>query len=105
MATKIGQRRKAHLYIKEWMDARGLSDEKVANRVGVARETIYRWHNEQHRLNPEKIAQLADALDMEPAEFYRPPGRQSLDAMVQNVPDDVQAMAVDIVARLVGKAS
>ena len=103
MATKIGQRRKAHLYIKEWLDHRGLSDERAANRLGVARETVYRWRTDQTRLDPEKLARLASALDMEPQEFYRPPGQPSLDAMLADAPDELRATAADIVRRLVGK--
>lgn len=103
MATRIGQKRKLHLYVKEWMDHRGLSDERVANRLGVARETIFRWRTEQHRLNPEKLAQLAAALDMEPQEFYRPPGQVSLDALLVGAPDDLRDTAVDIVKRLVSR--
>ena len=105
MVTKIGQRRRAHLYIKEWMDHRGMSDEKAASRLGVARETVWKWRTQPARLNPEKLQGLAAILDMEPQEFYRPPDRPSLDAMVANAPDDVQAMAVDIVRRLVGRSS
>jgi len=48
---------------------------------------------------------LASALDIEPEEFYRLPGRRSLDALVKNAPDHLQEMAVDIVQRLLGKAS
>lgn len=103
MVSRIGNKRRLHLYVREWMEHRGLSDEKVANRLGVARETVYRWRTEQHRLNPEKLAQLAHALDMEPQEFYRPPGQVSIDAMLVGAPDDLRETAVDIVKRLVSR--
>jgi transcriptional regulator with XRE-family HTH domain len=103
MATRIGQKRRLHLYIREWMEHRGLSDERLANRLGVARETVYRWRTEQHRLNPEKIAQLASALDCEPQDLYRLPSRPSLDAMVAGAPDELQAMVADVVRRMVGR--
>lgn len=104
MATRIGQRRRAHLYIDEWMEKRGLSDEKLADRVGVARETVWRWRNQQHRLNPDKIAVLAEALDIEPQELWRPPSRPSLDAIMKDASDDLHETAADIVARLVKRA-
>jgi transcriptional regulator with XRE-family HTH domain len=105
MVTRIGQRRRHHLYIKEHMDALGISDERAANRIGVARETVYRWRTEPTRLNPDKLAQLAEALDIEPQDFYRIPGKPSLDAIVRDAPEEVRETAVDIVRRLVGKAS
>jgi hypothetical protein len=105
MVTRIGPRRPRRLYVKEWMDFKGLSDEQVGNRLDRARETIWRWRTEQHRLNPEKLAELASALDIEPQDFYRPPQRPSLDAIVESAPDDLRNTAIDIVRRLVGKAS
>ena len=105
MVTTIGQRGRAHLYIKEWMDHREMSDERVASRLGVARETVWKWRTQPTRLNPGKLQALAAVLGIEPPDFYRPPSRPSLDAMVAEAPDDVQAMAVDIVRRLVRRGS
>lgn len=97
---------RAHLYIDEWFAARGLNDEKVGNRIGRDRATVFRWRKEQHRLNPEKIAELASALDLEPSELWRPPASgPSLDAMVIDSPPETQAMIADIVRRMAGKAS
>lgn len=105
MVTRIGQRRRAHLYVAEWLEHRGLSDEKAAGRLGIDRVTVWKWKTQPGRLNPEKIAALASILDIEPEELFRPPSRPSLDAMVKNQPESVQAMAADIVRRLIGKAS
>lgn len=103
VTTKIGRRRKLHLYIKEWMDERGLSDEVLGNRMGVDRATVWRWRTQQHRLNPEKIAALAEAMNLESEDFYRPPSRPSLDSLVANVPEELHKTALDIVRRLVGR--
>lgn len=107
MATGRGIRRGArgHLYIEEWFQERGLNDEKVGNRIGVDRATVFRWRKEQHRLNPEKIATLAAALDVEPEDLWRPPARRSLDALVKNSSDEVINMAFDIVKRMAGGRS
>ncbi len=105
MVTRIGQRRRAHLYIKEWLDYRGLSDEKAAGRLEVSRETVWKWRTQQGRLTTDKMASLASILDIEPEELYRPPSRPSLDAMVKDAPDDVQSMAADIIRRLVGRGN
>ena len=96
---------RAHLYIEEWFKERGLNDEKVGNRIGVDRATVFRWRKEQHRLNPEKIAALAVALDIEPEQLWRPPARRSLDALVKDSPADVVEMAFDVVKRMAGGKS
>lgn len=109
MVTRIGKKRRLHLYIQEWMENRGLSDEQLGLRMGVARATVWRWRSEQHRLNPEKIEALARALDLEPQDLWRPPsepilpGRPSLDEMIKDAPEDLQNTATDIVRRLVSR--
>lgn len=107
MATRIREGSRFHLYITEWFEERGLNDEQVANRLDppVDRATVFRWRKEQHRLNPEKIGKLAHALDLEPEELYRPPGRPSIDAILRDADDNTRDMAADIVRRMVGKAS
>jgi len=59
----------------EWREHIGLSVQSVAGRVETSRETIWRWENEQHRLNPGKIGAYAVALGIEPAQLFRPPDR------------------------------
>lgn len=108
MATNIRKGARVHLYITEWFDAKDLNDEKVGNRLGVDRATVFRWRKEQNRLNPAKIAALASALEIEPEDFWRPPpppdAPPSLDKLVEGAPDNIRAMAVDIVRRMAGKA-
>jgi transcriptional regulator with XRE-family HTH domain len=102
MATTIYGKRRGHLFVAEWMEHRELSDEKLANRLGVDRVTVTRWRNQQHRLNPDKIAAIAVALDLEPEALFRPPsGRPSLDALLRDAPAELQDTAADIVKRLV----
>lgn len=103
MATdRIGQRRRAHLYIDEWFEFRGLNDAKVGQRLGLDRTTVWKWRTNPNRLDPGKMEALAGALDIEPAELYRPPSRPSLDAIAADYPDDLQQKAAEIV-RLLGK--
>jgi transcriptional regulator with XRE-family HTH domain len=102
MVPRIGRKQKSHLYIKEWMEARGLSDQKMADRIGVERPTITRWRTEQHRLNPEKIAAIAAALDIEPAELWRPPHRPSVDALLRDADDATLQRAAEVVRLIAG---
>lgn len=110
MATGIRKGARVHLYITEWMEKRGLNDEKLGLRFDpkVDRTTVWRWRTEQHRLNPAKIAALAKALDLTPQELWRPPPKDdqpSLDAMVEAATPELRATVTDVVKRLMGKAS
>jgi len=102
MVTTIYGKRRGHLFVAEWMEHRELSDEKLAGRLGVDRVTVTRWRNQQHRLNPDKIAAIAAALDIDCAQLFRPPSaRPSLDAPLRDAPAELQDTAADIVKRLV----
>ena len=103
MVTKIRKGNRTHLYIEEWMAARELSDETLANRLDTSRTTVWRWRTQQHRLNPEKIAQLAAALNLEPQDLWRPPARAerpSVDALLRDASDEIVQKAVELVAIL-----
>src|ERR1700761_4330980 len=76
------------LYIKEWIDHLHLSDKLVGERLGTSDVTVYRWRTEQHRLDPDKQAALAEALGLkDAAALWYPPGRESIDAMLKDASD------------------
>jgi transcriptional regulator with XRE-family HTH domain len=102
--TNMATKKRAQLPLTEWFKYRKVNDEKVGELIGVDRATIFRWRKEQHRLNPDKIAALAKALDVEPEELWRHPNRRSLDVLVKDASDNVVSMAFDIVKRMVGGA-
>ena len=106
MATKIRRGARLHLYIAEWRENRGLSIETLAGKLDVDRTTAWRLETGRRRPTPGRTAQIAKALDIEPADLWRPPdSRPSLDAMARGVPDDVFQTVVDIVQRLTRRAS
>src|SRR4051812_33171596 len=72
MATtpRIGRRQRAHLYIDEWFEERGVNDAKVAAKLDLDRTTVWKWRTNPSRLDPGKMQALADALDIEPEELY-----------------------------------
>lgn len=96
MVTRIRKGARTHLYIEEHQEARGLSDEKLGNRLDVSRQTIHRWKREQWRLDPLKMAALAEALDLEgPQDLYRPPTRPSIDAIMMDAPQSLYDAMVE----------
>lgn len=112
MVTSIGtNQRRRHLYLLEWRDYLGLSDETIGNRLDKDRATIWRWMNEQHRLNPDKIASLAAAMNLEPEQLWHhppakddPPPLPSIDAEVQGIDPDDHKTLLDMARRLARRA-
>jgi plasmid maintenance system antidote protein VapI len=103
MVTTIRKGTRPHLYIEEWMQYKGVSDTVLANRLGRARETIYRWRKDQRKLTPEKQADLAEALGIEPGDFWQPPGRPDLNALARDLDDEQHETVQIMVRRLAGR--
>jgi transcriptional regulator with XRE-family HTH domain len=104
MVTRIRKNAKLHLYIEEWMENRGLNDGGLGSRMGVSATTVWRWRNEQHRLDPPKIAAIANALDLEdPRDLFRPPTRPGIP--LDELGDDDYRTVRDLANRLARKAS
>lgn len=101
MAT-IRKGARLHYYIKEWIDHLGLSDQDVANRMGLSsRTSVWKLYTEQQRLSPAKVARIADALDRHPNELLFPPDVPSLDALAEGASDTQRAgMVADIMNRM-----
>lgn len=105
MVTKIYQSRPRRLFIQEWQDKWDISPETMASRLGIARESYYRILRETHRINTERLEQLAEAMGhhMTPQDFYRPPERPSIDALLENADDDTRETVFDLARRLTNK--
>lgn len=95
------KRVKRRLFLKEHREAHGVSATIMGEKLGIERESVYRLEREPWRMNSDKQAEFAHALGIEPEDLWRAPGTTSLDAIVKSAPDDVRAMAADILRRLV----
>lgn len=82
MATRIRKSARQHLYIKERMDQATppLTDERLGQRMGKSATTVWRWRTQQHRLNPDKIAALAEALGCKPQALWELPSEAGADS-------------------------
>lgn len=101
MPPRIGPRKPVRVFLAEWREDLGLSQQDVGNRIEppVDKGTVSRWENAKPGgLSLGVIAAYAEALGRSAAEMYRPPdNRPSLDAMASDLPlDEVEKVAGDI---------
>jgi transcriptional regulator with XRE-family HTH domain len=96
MVTKIHKGRRAHLFIKEHMDEQGMSDERLANRLSVDRATVWKWRTQQHRLSPDKIAAIAEALGKTPQQLWQPPDVVDLNAIAADASTELRQRAAEM---------
>lgn len=102
MATGVNKVILKKLFIEEHMIAKGFTFESLGEEMGVSRTTVWRWANEQWRLDPIKMENLAKALGLSGAhEFYRrPTERVSLDLLMDGTPDEVFEDVLDVAKKL-----
>lgn len=104
MVTRIRNKLvRRRLFLREHREAKQVSATIMGGRLGIERESVLRLEREPWRVNSEKQAAYAAALELAPEDLWRPPGRPSLDAMVETAPQDIQEMATDLVRRLVSR--
>ncbi len=96
---------RGYLYIAERQSAAGLSDAQLAQRVGVTRQTIFRWKKEHWRVTSDNIEKLASVFGCEPRDLFRPPAFESVDAIIENLSDDLRARVVEIAKVLARKSA
>lgn len=74
--VKKPQRQRLRHFIKEWRDYRGLTQEQVADRIGVSPTTFGRIEGNKIPYNQDFLELAADALRCEPWDLlHRDPGK------------------------------
>ena len=57
--------------IKELRERAGLTQEELAERMGVQRNTVWRWENKKANLKAENIQSLSSVLEVDASELMR----------------------------------
>lgn len=97
MPVRIGPLRPVRLYIVEWRERRGLTQEQLASRLGTTHVTISRW--ETGKRHPDLNAQeaVAEALGIEAVDLRRHPDTPSADELLRDQPPEVVAQAMKLI--------
>jgi transcriptional regulator with XRE-family HTH domain len=61
------------LMVREWREARFLPQLELADKAGLARQTIVTLEKADTEVRPTNIRKLAAALELEPADLFRLP--------------------------------
>lgn len=100
MAARIGPRKPRRIYLIEWREAHGLTQEQLAGRLDVAPMTVSRWERSTALLNTNVMAAVAEALDIEPGDLYRHPDQPSADALLRGASREVRDQVIAIIETL-----
>jgi len=100
MPVRIGPRRPPRIFLAEWREARGLSQERLGERLGVSKMTVSRWERNVASVNINVMSALAEALDIEPRDLFRHPDTPSADALLRNQPESIVDQAIAVIGAL-----
>lgn len=85
------------LYLAEWRDFRGLSQEQLAERVGTSKASISRWENYERDMTAKGMVAVAAALGLEPVQLFRHPDDPPLDDLLAGISPKLRKKAIALV--------
>lgn len=100
MPARIHPKRPPRLYLVEWREARGLTQQQLADRLGTSDVTIARWEGNKRRPDLGALAALCEALGIGPGSIYRHPETPSADEMLRGQPQEVVDQAMKLIAAI-----
>lgn len=100
VVTRIGPKRQRKLFLAEWREKFKLTQPELAARLGVSKMTISRYENDRRGVNVKVLMGLAEALGIEPEDFYRHPDQPSADALLRDQPVSVRDQAIKVITAL-----
>lgn len=97
MAPRIYPRRLPRLYLAEWRESLGLSQEALGERLGVSGVTVSRWETGRRRPDLNVLAAICEALGIEPPNAYRHPDQPTADDLLRDQPPEVREQAIKLI--------
>ena len=92
-------------YLREWRIARGLRQEDLGKAIGSAKGVISRYESGESGIPLEKMAELAEALDISLFQLFWPPGEPSADALLMDESPETKRRVIAMIKALIGDAS
>ena len=97
MPPRIGPKRPLRLYVAEWRAQRGLTQQKLADRLSTTDVTVSRWETGARQPDLNAQAAIAEALGIHPFDLFRHPDQPSADALLRDQPQEVRDTAIRLI--------
>jgi transcriptional regulator with XRE-family HTH domain len=100
--TRIGQARPIRWYLKEWRVHKGLTLERMAERLETNKGQVSKLERGEQRMNDSWLAGYAEALGIEPSQLLRDPEAPNLnDLLLKATPEQIEKIKT-IVSVIIG---
>jgi transcriptional regulator with XRE-family HTH domain len=101
MPSRIVPKIPPRLYLKEWRELRGYTQEELADRAGTTQSTIGKYERGERRPDIDVLAAIAEALDLRADDLLRDPHRPSADRLLRGQPPEVIGQVFKVIAALI----
>ena len=101
MATdRIGPRKPHRHFIREWMKAKGITQERLADRLGIAQGTVSKALKSMTILTEEYLVGISEALDVEVADLFRDPASPTREELLRGLTDTEKLTVIRMIEAL-----
>jgi transcriptional regulator with XRE-family HTH domain len=100
MPPRIGPRKPVQLFLAEWREKKGLTQQQLADRLDTSDVTISRWETRARKPDDDAKAAIAWVLGIEVVDLYRHPDRPSADALLRGQPPEVIDQALRVITAM-----
>jgi transcriptional regulator with XRE-family HTH domain len=97
---RIGRQKPRRVYIREWRESRGLTQQQLAERLDTDSGTVSRYETGKRRLDAPIMNDIAFALDVDVPDLYRHPDQPSADALLRGAPQHVVESTIAFIQTL-----
>jgi len=105
MVTRIGPKKPIKHYLREWREAKHLTQQQLADRLPVGdngkptgKDQISRWERAERGMTMDVQAALAEALGLSsPADLFRDPATPSADDLLRNATPEQRRQAMFLI--------
>lgn len=93
MPVKIGPKRALRHFIAEHLEAEGLNQKQLADRLGCDEQTVSRWVTYRVKVTPDTLAAIAEAIKgdlMEWEDLLHHPDQPTANQLLRRLPEGDQ---------------
>ena len=106
MVTRIGPKHPSRLYLREWRQDRGLTQEQLADRIGTTKATISRIETRGRDATLGFLEAAVEALGghLSVPDLFRLPSQPSIDARLQAAPAGLRQQVYSVLDAMLAPA-
>jgi transcriptional regulator with XRE-family HTH domain len=85
------------VFLREWREYLGLTQEQIAERIGITKGTVSRMETKDREPNLGYLAAFAEAIDREVGELFRSPDVPTRDELLRGYSNEELTAALQLV--------